>query len=158
MSKLSEKQKAAKAEYARKWRRDNAYHLHLYATAYRKKNKKRIKANQRRWINNNRERVKALALASYYRNPQKTRDRQLRLAFGITLEQYENLLKQQNNRCAICNCPPSGPKSFAVDHCHSSGKVRGLLCRGCNVGIGNLKDSISILESAIIYLSKYDQD
>jgi hypothetical protein len=67
------------------------------------------------------------------------------------------MLESQNNSCAICG-GDAGQRSFSVDHDHISGKVRGLLCRGCNVGIGNLKDDIEILEKAIEYIKKHRED
>jgi hypothetical protein len=83
----------------------------------------------------------------------------LKKAYGITLEQYNELLSSQNHKCAICNIDNNGkyrnkPRAFAVDHCHSTGKIRGLLCSDCNTGIGLLKDNVNFLESAIKYLNK----
>ncbi len=69
---------------------------------------------------------------------------------GMTIEQYEELLKQQGNCCAICHKPA---KRLHVDHNHTTGKVRGLLCRPCNTGIGLLDESPSTLLSAVKYLS-----
>ena len=77
--------------------------------------------------------------------------------FGITLDDYNRILKSQNNRCAICNGTETGriaSKYFAVDHCHTTGKVRGLLCNHCNTGIGHMKDDIELLEKAIAYLGE----
>ena len=79
----------------------------------------------------------------------------LKSTFGISSKQYDELLKEQNNLCAICNIHQSRLKrAMAVDHCHKTGKVRGLLCSNCNTGIGNLRDSIKLLERAIEYLKK----
>ena len=69
-----------------------------------------------------------------------------------------NLLEEQDSRCAICNTTESNtPRHdwFAVDHCHVSNKVRGLLCNKCNQGIGLLNDSIENLSQAILYLEKH---
>ncbi len=76
---------------------------------------------------------------------------QLKRKFGITLEQYNNMLEDQNHRCAVCK-EIQTQKMLAVDHCHITGRIRGLLCENCNRGIGLLKDSPSILQSAIFYL------
>lgn len=70
--------------------------------------------------------------------------------YGITLEQYRELELRQDYKCAICKEVPE--HNLAVDHCHETGEVRGLLCKACNVGIGNLGDSIERLQSAIEYL------
>jgi hypothetical protein len=88
-------------------------------------------------------------------NPLKARDQNLRRYYGISLADYLEMLEAQNGRCKICKADvPGGKGSFHVDHCHDSNKVRGLLCHHCNVGIGNFKDNISTLASAILYLSK----
>jgi len=75
---------------------------------------------------------------------------------------YEEMLQKQNNVCAICNNPESmksnnkdGPKKLAVDHCHNTGMIRGLLCHKCNVSLGSMNDSIERLEAAISYLKNY---
>lgn len=87
------------------------------------------------------------------------KNRKLKKAYGITLEQYEELLSKQKGKCSICGIDNNGkyrnkPRAFAVDHCHNTGKVRGLLCSDCNTGIGLLKDNVNYLELAIKYLNK----
>jgi hypothetical protein len=89
-------------------------------------------------------------------NPDKVKNNVLKYQYGITLEKYLEILEAQNGRCKICGTDiPGGKGSFHVDHCHDSGKVRGLLCHYCNVGIGNFKDNISTLASAILYLKEH---
>jgi len=83
------------------------------------------------------------------------KNRSLRRSFNMTLDEYNNILNKQNNRCAICNTDvPSGKGIFHVDHCHYTGKIRGLLCHYCNVGLGNFRDNIINLNLAIKYLIK----
>jgi hypothetical protein len=76
---------------------------------------------------------------------------------GLSREQYGQMVVDQNNRCAICGDPPNGKRfqRLAVDHCHSSGKVRGLLCASCNLSIGHFDDDVSRLQKAIDYLNKH---
>lgn len=71
---------------------------------------------------------------------------------GVTLDQYNDLLAKQNGVCAICQeeCPTG--RKLAVDHCHETNVIRGLLCIRCNNGIGQLRDSIKLLQRAIEYL------
>ena len=83
----------------------------------------------------------------------------LKKAYGITLDQYNEMLSKQDGKCMICLSDNNGfynkkPKAFAVDHCHTTGKIRGLLCGDCNTGIGLLKDNIDLLNNAIKYLNK----
>ncbi len=74
--------------------------------------------------------------------------------YGLTKENYLLKINQQKNLCAICKGKQEG-KILCVDHDHKTGKVRGLLCNQCNVGLGNLKDDIQVLQSAIEYLKSY---
>lgn len=79
-----------------------------------------------------------------------TKNRTLKLRYGVSLEEVENMLDIQEGECAICNTNITD--TYQVDHCHNTGSVRGLLCKPCNMGIGFLKDDIGILENAIKYL------
>lgn len=98
-------------------------------------------------------------------NPnQKHADRRfnLRYKFGIELDEYNNLLKKQGGLCAICKrpeqaCVEGRSKYLAIDHCHTTGRNRGLLCSRCNIAIGNFGDSIETLKSAIRYLQQHTQ-
>jgi hypothetical protein len=66
------------------------------------------------------------------------------------------MCQEQENSCAICGKeePARRYKTFNVDHCHHTGKVRGLLCRQCNMALGGFNDDIGLLEKAILYLKK----
>jgi hypothetical protein len=86
----------------------------------------------------------------------------LKNKFGITLEDYDKLLAKQNSKCAICGLvngvkPDSRGRVtqlLHIDHCHKTNKVRGLLCRQCNVGLGSFRDSPQLLLQASEYLTK----
>jgi Recombination endonuclease VII len=72
--------------------------------------------------------------------------------FGISHEIYDEMLSKQNNSCAIClRTSPTG-YGWHVDHCHTTKKVRGLLCSKCNQGLGLFEDSLTSLRKAIEYL------
>lgn len=78
-------------------------------------------------------------------------------SYGISKEDYEKLLIDQNYSCAICknqDSQTSVTNWLFVDHCHQTGKIRGLLCNQCNCGIGAFKDDIDIIQNAIDYLNK----
>lgn len=86
-------------------------------------------------------------------DPDKNRDSKLRRAYGISLGDYKVMLEAQGGRCAICKgTEGANGKLMAVDHCHTSGKVRGILCSHCNRGLGFFKDNIESLKAAIKYL------
>jgi hypothetical protein len=80
----------------------------------------------------------------------------MRLEYGLTVDQYSQILLNQNNCCAICRTPfkenGTHNEKAQIDHCHLTKKVRGLLCGYCNMGIGKLRDSVAIVESALNYL------
>ena len=92
--------------------------------------------------------------------PHLEKARALRDSFGISLERYQEMLEEQDHKCAICGTSDAGtrkgkPKMLAVDHCHDSGKIRGLLCESCNQGIGKLKDDPTILRKAADYIERH---
>ncbi len=92
--------------------------------------------------------------------PDRDRNSQLQRTFGIDLNDYIRMAVEQNNLCAICGQPETQMrggkvKALAVDHNHTTGTIRGLLCSDCNTGLGKLRDSQTILNAAIAYLDRY---
>jgi hypothetical protein len=76
-------------------------------------------------------------------------------SYNLTIEEYTDLLIAQDYKCAICKLPEQiENRNLSIDHDHVTGKVRGLLCNGCNTVLGMAKDNISILATAITYLTK----
>lgn len=76
--------------------------------------------------------------------------------YGLTPQNYDDFLKKQEGKCAICRLVPEESymkRTFHIDHCHSTGVVRGLLCQTCNLMLGFAKDNTNILREAIKYLS-----
>lgn len=80
------------------------------------------------------------------------RDYELRLRYGISHDDYLDMEQRQNGVCAICKQPPTQGRYLHVDHDHSTGRVRGLLCPECNAGLGRFGDDIDLLLAAIAYL------
>lgn len=72
--------------------------------------------------------------------------------YGLTLEEYNELV-ESNPNCQICGNPVDSPH---IDHCHESGKVRGVLCKTCNMGLGSFKDNPQYMYNAIAYLAKHN--
>ena len=95
------------------------------------------------------------------KNPDSDANKQLRRKYGITLEQYNTLFQLQNGLCGICGKSEStrrrkkthGNERLAVDHCHETGVVRGLLCFKCNTAIGSLGDNEEMVMRVIFYLT-----
>lgn len=86
------------------------------------------------------------------------RSRKLFNYYGINSDEYERLLLEQNNKCACClsSNAKNRHNRFVVDHCHDTGKVRGLLCDKCNTGIGSLSDSLEGILQAVAYLKRFE--
>jgi hypothetical protein len=103
----------------------------------------------RKYYSNNKVSIKAL------RTPEKRREWNLRHKYGITVDEYNKMLEDQDGKCRICNTPLEKPM---VDHNHETGEVRGLLCGNCNSMIGMARDDINILARAILYLRIEDYD
>lgn len=135
------------------------------------KNKERCKENHRKWIENNKERYKEIS--KNYKKTHKRwyyfikRKQMLKIIYGITLEEYDNKLKEQNYVCKICGCKETVIRKIAgrkmirplcIDHDHKTKKIRGLLCDGCNRMLGRSRDNTFILSNAIKYLRKYRSD
>jgi hypothetical protein len=82
------------------------------------------------------------------------RKNHLKTKFGLTLDDVANMRKQQNNKCAICFV--SFDETPCIDHNHTTGQVRGLICASCNLGLGKFKDNSMLLLQAAQYLRKYE--
>jgi hypothetical protein len=98
-----------------------------------------------------RETVIEKAKKWYKANPETVKNGDLKREYGITLEQYNQLIKQQNGVCAICGKSETG-KALSIDHDHNTGKIRGLLCQAHNRALGMFHDNLEELKSAIKYL------
>src|SRR5690606_4436710 len=94
-------------------------------------------------------------LLKYWRRREQQKVRALKYKYGITPQDWQSMFDAQAGRCKICRKHQSEIKhSLSVDHCHESGKVRGLLCNACNTGIGLFEENLSSLESAVSYLKR----
>jgi hypothetical protein len=90
----------------------------------------------------------------YKKNKKKLRNTFLKRKFGITLEVYNKILKEQKGVCAVCGRKEKN-KSLAVDHDHKTGKIRGLLCGRCNPALGFLQESPKLIKKILEYINKY---
>ncbi len=83
--------------------------------------------------------------------------RDINSKYGMSIRERQLLLIKQNHKCAICGIPEMEMMCrLSIDHCHKTGAVRGLLCKKCNLAIGNMMDNIGILQNAITYLENYN--
>lgn len=84
----------------------------------------------------------------------RARKSKLKTKYNLTIEQYNQILIQQKYRCSICS-KHQGDVYLAIDHCHKTGIIRGLLCRKCNLALGHLDDNETTLYNALLYLRYY---
>jgi hypothetical protein len=107
-----------------------------YAKQYREKHKEKIRAYLKEWYRKNKPLKRVNSLLWRRRNPQKSKDSNLRSLYGITLADYQAMFNAQGGVCLFCKRP--GAK-LGVDHDHETGKVRGLLCNPCNGWLGHVE-------------------
>lgn len=105
-------------------------------------------ADNTKWRRANPERAREL-------NRLSEKKRRLRIKFGMTLDDYNQLFEKQNNACAICLDSERGKRDWHLDHDHTTGKVRGILCHWCNLMLGHARDSEDILEAGMRYLQEH---
>lgn len=92
------------------------------------------------------------------RRASQLRASHLQRKFGITLAEYDEMLRSQNGKCAVCGTDePGGMGSFHVDHCHKSGKIRKLLCMICNSALGYVNDDPVLLEKLAAYVREHSE-
>lgn len=124
--------KEEKKDYMAKWYLKNKEARQAYELEYRIKNKEKIKAKQK--LSENRQ----------FAHVKK---------YGLSKEDYTKLLEAQNGRCKICGIEASLLKAkLHIDHNHETNRVRGLLCRACNHGVGNFREDVALLSKAITYI------
>jgi 23S rRNA G2069 N7-methylase RlmK/C1962 C5-methylase RlmI len=128
---------------------------------YREEHKEKIKLLQQKWYLKNKKHSIKKNKKWVKLNPDRKRNNDLKSLFGITLDQYNQMLKEQNGVCAICGKEESEidkrinrKRNLSVDHNHKTNKVRGLLCGKCNKMLGLSSDNKQILINAIEYLTK----
>jgi hypothetical protein len=140
-----EKIAAYNAAYNERNREKNA----ARAAAYREQNREKIAARQAAWSEQNREKILARQAAYYKKNRKQQSAYHRARNTGFSPELFAALIAHQQHSCAICAAPLTKPNA---DHCHFTGRPRGVLCWRCNTGIGHFNDSILLLEAAIAYL------
>lgn len=163
-----------KSCYRKKRRAKNLEHCRAQEQKWRDENRERHRETQRKWhLKNpdwlceynekNSERIKRKRAAYFNKrkedDPNFVRSCHLWKIFGITVAEYNLMLKMQNGGCAICGkTPEENGRSLCVDHVHGTSWIRGLLCGTCNTGIGLLQDDPEILQKAIEYIMERENE
>lgn len=138
------------------------------AKSYYKKNRGDILVEKEEYYNKNSKNILRKKKIYYIKNKNSiqeyrqshwstSRNSQLIYHYGITLKDYENMLEKQDYKCKICKKEQETlKKPLVVDHNHTTGKIRGLLCDNCNVGLGRFNDSVSLCKECVKYLEEND--
>lgn len=121
-------------------------------SVWKKKNYNKFKNYQDNYRILNKEQIRVKNQKVYQKNKSKYSHRSLVKNYGITLEQYNQILLKQGSVCAICGGLNKN-RRLCIDHDHKTGKVRGILCDNCNKGLGNFLDTPTLLLKAVKYLS-----
>jgi len=116
-----------------------------YAHAYYVKNREKLLRDAAAWQARNPEKVRAIKRRSSEKYNRVHR-------YGVTDSHFHAMLQQQENKCAACGDTFAAGKSTHLDHCHKTGRVRGVLCRACNLALGFLQDSPTRISGLLTYL------
>lgn len=114
-----------------------------------------IRSDTKKYKNTCKSCVKIYDKNNHLKNLNKRKSQKLQKAYGISLDQKLVMFDKQNGVCEICQISFDTVAAAHVDHCHTTGNVRGLLCTKCNPGIGFFEDSLDKLKAAQAYLEKY---
>ena len=135
---IREKRKAERD----KWRK--------YGRDYYAMNREEKIAYGKKWVKENPEKYKRSYRAS-----------RLKRKYGLTIEQYEAIVESQDGKCLACHKVPSGKAHSSrlhLDHCHTTGRLRGMLCYQCNLALGLVRDDITVLQGLIAHLKRNQDD
>lgn len=146
--------KEKRRQTARLWREKHGERFDATRRAYRAKNREKLKAIKEKWERENPDRVAAARALSKLRRERLQLAANLKRNYDFTLEQFEAMREAQANRCAICGTTQGNSKGHRlyVDHDHSTGIVRGLLCGRCNSAIGYFDEDVKRLRRAAVYI------
>ena len=147
-----EKRKA----YLERWKEANKKERNEYFKQYREANKNKIKEANHRWHEANKQKQSEYNQRYYKNNKEKIREAHYLTNYNITVEERNKMSEEQKGICPLCLKHESElNKILIVDHNHTTGKVRKLLCDSCNRGIGLLRENVDILKRAIEYLEEH---
>jgi hypothetical protein len=149
-------------EYSQKYYQLNKTELLKKEKTYRILNKVKIYEMKKKYRLLNKNKIRDYNRKYSIKNARKIKKYQiaydLKTKYAIDLKTYSQLLINQNHRCGICKIYLDKRSNIHVDHNHSTGKVRGLLCPRCNFGLGYYKDDINIHQNAINYLKETNEN
>lgn len=155
------------------WAKRNPDKVRETKRRFRERHKERIKAERaaasaanrekrneavRQWVAANPEMAAAQRLRARLRKMQRKTENSLKFNYNVTADQYARLSESQDNLCAICRKPndTARTKRLFVDHNHTTGRLRALLCHSCNAGLGYFKEDPALFLRAVAYLKAFE--
>lgn len=130
-------------EKRKKYRQVHKKRLNEISKNYHLSHKEEMSENKKKWWADHHE-----------ENLRKLKERNLQSRYGLTLEQIDEMVIDQNHKCAICEVPLAETRRV-IDHDHKTDKARGILCACCNAGLGMFRDDVAVMAKAIQYLKKH---
>lgn len=152
-------------EKHKKYYAENKEKVLAWQREYQKIKRPYLAKQQKEWRLKNIDKIKERSKKYYYSNKEKFKEKnkfnRIKVEYGITKEKYNEMVKLQNGKCAICFSVITDKTfndTFRIDHNHKTGKVRALLCLTCNTLLGMAKENIEILKSSIEYLQRHNNE
>ena len=141
-------------EAQKKWKDANKEAIKEYNKKYRQENREKVLELQKAWREDNKEHRKEYAKDYLTKRPDYFVNKHLEYSYGITLDDFNAMREKANYSCQGCGKHEKDTprKRLFVDHCHTTGAIRGLLCQQCNTALGMANDNPEILASLISYL------
>lgn len=141
--------------------------LKKYKAAWHQANKERLrpksKINRKVYEKRHPDKIRAKAKRHYIKHKDKMNEKNREYwvkygryrFYGVEPEEFDTMYSEQEGKCRICSIDiPLRGRETHIDHDHVTGKIRGLLCRSCNLGLGFFKDNIELMEKAVEYLKE----
>ena len=149
-------------EQKRQWYIENIDKIKKQRRQWYLENRDRILKKQKEYGKEhyfkNKDKIQEYRKEWYLKNKDKIKSINLKIKYGISLDQYNKMLDDQNGCCKVCgNHESNFKKGLFVDHCHKTDKIRGLLCNGCNAGLGQLKEDTKIMQKLIEYVKEHNE-
>lgn len=121
---------------------------------YRENNREKVRKTAREWRRKNKNSANQAARKWYRRFPERAKNWSLMKNHGITIDDFNKMFEAQGGKCKICD---RKMKKSCVDHDHSTGRIRDLLCHSCNIALGLLQDSADVARKAAEYLTRHSK-
>ena len=142
--------KEQRKEYQRQWRKNNPDKVRANSRRWRKNNPDKVREYNQTWRENNPDKVKGYAANYRKNNPEKVRDHSIRKSWGFGADRYDSLIAEFGGKCECCGTT----EDLRLDHCHETGRIRGVLCNTHNLGLGKIGDTIEDVRALLHYMEE----